>query len=118
VLAVGEHLWGKVPDLLLRTACPFGGGIGGCYEELCGVLAGAVLVAGAVAGRTSPEQSDDALYDWLCDLRRRFVALAGDSKCEPIRAGFPEMDRRCLPIVEDGVRLIMERLPTLPRREG
>lgn len=118
MLAVGEHLWGDVPELLLRVASAFGGGVGGCHEELCGVLAGGVLLAGALGGRTSAAESDTEFYDWICDLRQRFVSLAGSTECEAVRMRFPEVDKRCLPIVEDGVRLIMERLPTLPRREG
>lgn len=110
MIAVGDHLMGKTPDVLIRASNPFGGGVGGCRQELCGVLAGATLVLGATRGRLAPTEDDKPLWDLVCRYRERFIAEFGSAQCEAVRNTMPEMDKRCAPIVEGGVRLLLEML--------
>lgn len=110
MLAVGEELLGQVPDVLLRASCPFGGGVGGGHAELCGVLSGAVLLLGARFGRTLPSESDERLFELVRRYREQFMRLAGGSQCECIRNSLPEVEKRCLPIVVEGTRLLLRML--------
>ena len=102
MVAVGEHLMGKTPDVLIRASNPFGGGVGGSHQELCGVLAGATLVLGATRGRLEPTEDDSVLYDLICRYRERFIQKFGSSQCEAVRNTMPEADKRCGPVVEGG----------------
>jgi len=105
---VGEDLWGETPEVLLRASCPLGGGVAGTHDELCGVLSGAVLLAGARWGRTAPEEDDKPLYAALADLRERFRDLFGHTRCDDIRLSYPDVPKRCRPVVAAGARLVME----------
>ncbi len=108
MIAVGDHYMGKTPELLLRASAPFGGGVGGCREEICGALSGGILVLGALMGRTLPTENDEHLRDLVRLLRDRFQAAMGHTHCNPIRNTLPEEERPCGPLVEQGARLIVE----------
>ena len=43
-------------------------------------------------------------------FREEFIAAVGDSNCEAIRDGLPEIDKRCQPVVFDAVRILVELL--------
>jgi len=108
VLAVGEQLWGAAPEMLVRVANAFGGGIAGTHEDLCGVFAAAAILAGAQYGRLGTTADDKAFWSALASLRKRFVALAGSMRCDDVRNRFPDAPKRCRPLVQEGTRLIME----------
>jgi len=108
VIAVGDHYLGKTPDLLLRVSTPFGGGVGGCREEICGALSGGVFILGALMGRTLPTEGDEPLRALVRLLRDRFQAEVGHTHCNPIRDSLPEAERRCGTVVEQGARLVVE----------
>ncbi|MHB0858933.1 MAG: C-GCAxxG-C-C family protein [Anaerolineae bacterium] len=114
MIAVGDRFFGRAPELLVRASDAFGGGIGGCHEEVCGVLSGGALVLGALKGRLSPSENDEALYALLRAFREQFIAMAGHSLCNPVRNRLPEQDKRCAPIVAEGTRILLE----LCAREG
>jgi C_GCAxxG_C_C family probable redox protein len=108
VIAVGDHWMGQAPELLVRASCPFGGGVGGTREELCGVLSGGVLLLGAMRGRLSADQDDKPLYELVSEFRRRFVARFGSAQCQAVRDRMLEEDRRCHPVVMEGTRILLE----------
>ncbi len=117
---MGEYLlretpaWEECREILLRASCPFGGGLGGGYEEVCGVLSGVALALGVAYGRVSPTEDDSALYAFLRDYRERFAALYGSTQCRAIRDSLPEQDKRCLPVVVDGAKLLAQMLDEAP----
>jgi hypothetical protein len=74
------------------------------------VLAGAALILGATRGRLAPTEDDKPLYELLCRYRERFIQEFGHAQCEAVRNTMPEIDKRCAPVVERGVRLLMEML--------
>ncbi len=110
MIAVGDYLYGKCPELLVRVSNPFGGGVALTREEVCGVLSGSVMILGTLRGRVSPTEDDKPFYAEVAGFRERFLALAGSTKCRPIFEGFPEKQKRCQPIVVAGTRLLMEML--------
>jgi C_GCAxxG_C_C family probable redox protein len=114
VIAVGEHTLGKVPEMLIRAACPFGGGLGGTKEELCGVLSGGTLILGAMRGRSSSEEKDEALYALIRQFRERFIARMGTTQCKVIYNALPDVRKRCAPVVKEGTRILVELMRENP----
>ena len=113
MIAVGEHYIKPLPDLLIRTSCPFGGGVGGCREEVCGVLSGATLILGALWGRPDSGQSDDRLKELVCEYRQAFLNKYAATKCSTIRdrmAGRrePGATKVCVPVVVEGSQLLVD----------
>jgi C_GCAxxG_C_C family probable redox protein len=118
VIAVGGHYVDPLPDVLLRVSCPFGGGIGGCQDELCGVLSGAIVVLGALWGRASRDEPEELVRELACQVQREFVAYAGTSTCRPIRDSLLVEEKRCLPVVLAGTRILVEAIEQGLKREG
>lgn len=108
MIAVGDYYLDPVPEVLIRASCPFGGGVGSCRDELCGVLSGATLILGALWGRLSADEDDKWLYEIVRQYRERFAETFGDTACRPLRQGYEERGERCVPIVENGVRMLVE----------
>ncbi|MFP3896843.1 MAG: C-GCAxxG-C-C family (seleno)protein [Anaerolineales bacterium] len=108
MLAVGERYFDRVPDTLVRVSCPFAGGMGCDYKEACGVLSGGIIVLGALWGRVSTQENDDWLQGLTCQYRDAFVeANDGTSTCQTIRDRMPEGDKRCFPIIQRGIRVLV-----------
>lgn len=105
---MGDHLFGQVPEMLVRASCPFGGGVGGCREELCGVLSGGAIILGALRGRLLPTENDEPLRATTRKFRERLIARYGSSICNPIRNQMPEVDKRCASVVEESTRILMQ----------
>lgn len=108
MIAVGDYYLHPVPELLIRASCPFGGGVGGCRDELCGLVSAATLILGALWGRASSQEDDKWLYEVVCAYRDRFVAAHGGTLCRPIRDRYGQEGGRCDPVVEQGVRMLVE----------
>ncbi|OGO05269.1 MAG: hypothetical protein A2Y73_08545 [Chloroflexi bacterium RBG_13_56_8] len=117
MIAVGDHYWGKAPEILIRASCPFAGGVGGSREELCGVLSGGTILLGALRGRTSYQENDEAVRTLSDEFRKRFIAMAGSAQCKAVRDSLPDVYKRCAPIVEQGTRILMELLEEVPEEE-
>jgi C_GCAxxG_C_C family probable redox protein len=109
-IAVGDHYFGKVPEVLLRASGPLAGGGGSCYEEMCGLLSGGMMMLGALLGRTLPTEDDEPVFALSREFRDRFRALAQHTQCQAIRDTLPEKEKRCEPIVVGAVRILMEIL--------
>lgn len=107
MLAVGEHYLSPLPDLLVRVSCPFGGGIGGCRQEICGALSGGIILLGALWGRVSSQENDDRLKALVCRLREEFEAYYGSSTCQPIRDKARDEQDGCIHVVEMGVEMVV-----------
>lgn len=107
MIAVGDHYFKPVPELLIRASCPFGGGLGGSHQELCGVVGGGTLLLGALGGRVSSTENDVLVRDLTCRFRERFIAATGNAQCQAILDGLPDEERRCLPIITEGIRILV-----------
>lgn len=123
VLAMGEHYLSPLPEILLRASNPFGGGVAGCRQELCGALGGGILILGALWGRTSSTENDEHLKGLICRLREGFIARYGSTTCQPIRDVARDEVIGCLPVVEEAVRILVPLIEeeiergALPTRE-
>ena len=92
MLAVGEHKLGQLDPQSIRMSTPFGGGVGGTRQELCGALAGGLMVIGALYGRTDAGQDDTQSYERAKQFREAFLAELGHTQCAPIREAFAQPD--------------------------
>ncbi len=116
--AVGEHLLREIHPQSKRMATLFGGGVGGCREELCGALSGAILAMSALLGRSECGLDDKAEMALAKAFRERFGAEFGHTICKPLRDRFnPDGQGSCRPLVERTVRLLLEFLAEANRIE-
>ncbi len=118
MLAVGEHVLGHLEPQSIRMSTPFGGGIGGTRQELCGAFSGGVMVIGGLHGRTEVSQDDQRSYDLAKQYREAFLAEFGHTQCEPIRDMFlkPDGSHGCDQVVERAARILLGVLES--RAEG
>ena len=112
MLAVGEHLMGKVDEQILRMMTAMGGGVGLTRQELCGALSGGVLIIGAIHGRTSPEEDDSLCAQLAAEYRQKFLQAFGTTKCQEIRDSGYGSDGRwpCSELVERAASILLEVL--------
>jgi C_GCAxxG_C_C family probable redox protein len=109
LLAVGEHKLGQLEPQAIRLATPFGGGVGGTRQELCGALSGGVMAIGALYGRTDSSQDDTRAYDLAKQYRKAFLAAFGHTQCEPIREAYakPDGSHGCDKVVAIAARALL-----------
>ena len=116
LLAVGEHVSPGFDRAVLRAANGFRRGMGATGEELCGALAGGVMVIGLLHGRDRPTQNDDVSRDLVQHWRRAFVAHFGTSACRPIydRMRLPGAPGTCAGIAQESAELLLHVLASAP----
>ena len=78
--AFNDELGLDLDDNALRMATGFSGGVGG-RQHICGALSGAIMVIGAMKGRTAPDQSKDAAMEMAGEVFDRFQEIYGDVLC-------------------------------------
>ena len=113
LLAVGGYLFPDLEARCIRMSSGFGGGVGGTREELCGALAGSVMLIGGLYGRTSLPDSTDQAYTLVKEMRRRFIERWGTSTCGPIRdwaKSAANPSGTCDVIVAETARIILQLL--------
>ena len=70
--------------------------MGRTKEEVCGALAGGVLALGFLTGRSVPGDSWDEAAQAAAELRQRFIAKFGTTRCRDLLEAFgpqENMDR-------------------------
>lgn len=101
-----------LPDDAVRLASGFCEGFGGS-RCTCGALAGAVMAAGLLTGRTGPHDAWEPVYDFSAELRRRFVADQNADTCGDIverigEMGDPARWAHCAELVGSCARWVVE----------
>lgn len=85
MLAVGEQMLPDIPaSLLTRIANGFAGGVGRTRDEMCGALAGGVILIGLLCGRETTGQDDELCLDLVRQWRQLFKQRFGTTVCRPI----------------------------------
>ena len=112
MLAVGEHFRPRFSRDLLRIASGFAGGIGRSRDDVCGALAGGVMVIGLLCGRASPEVDDAACLALVKQWRETFVGHFGTHTCRPIfdAVRLPGAAGTCAPIAGEAASLLTQLL--------
>jgi C_GCAxxG_C_C family probable redox protein len=110
--AVTESLDGSGKREWYRLATPFGGGIGGTKEELCGALTGGIMAIGYLTGRDYPQEDANFSKSLAVSLRTKFIELAGSTQCQAVldRLGPQQGHERCADLVAGTTRYLMELL--------
>jgi C_GCAxxG_C_C family probable redox protein len=112
MLAVGEHLLSEFQARYVCMATPFGGGVGGTHEELCGAFTSGLMVIGARRGRAVVQEDDRAAYALAVEYRRWFAERWGTLTCGPIRdwAKGATGPGGCGPVVAEAARILLDLL--------
>jgi C_GCAxxG_C_C family probable redox protein len=120
---------GLDPDTALRIASGFGGGVAR-RQEICGAVAGGVMVLGLRCGRGESEapEANDAARARIEDFLSRFEARHGSILCRDLlegcdigteagREAFEARglhERTCTPCVRSAVEIVAELLDGMP----
>ncbi|MBN2104525.1 C_GCAxxG_C_C family protein [bacterium] len=107
-----ESVDGDQTRAFYRLATPFGGGIGGCHEELCGALSGGVMAIGYLAVRNHPEEDEILSRKIAVCLRRRFQEYISCTQCLSVldRLGPQENSHQCAYLVAHTVGWVIDLL--------
>ena len=109
---MGEHVLDELPEVCKRMATGFSGGLGGTHQELCGALAGAILVSSALLGRTDLRGDDRPAMNVATLYRARFLAKFEDTQCARLRDRIkaPGGLGSCAVLVERATLLLLDLL--------
>jgi len=115
LLAVGEHVLGRVGPQCMRMATGLAGGLGSTQQEMCGALSGGVLVIGGLLGRASLEEDDQQALDLVACYRERFLSEFGDTQCARLRemVHAPNGMGTCALLVERAALILLDLLDGL-----
>jgi len=116
--------FGLAPEVAMRLAAPFGGGMAR-MGETCGAVTGAFMVIGLQLGNTTAEdqESKERTYQLVREFVRRFAARHGSIKCRELLGcdlSTPEgwqrareqglFTTRCREFVRDSAQIVAELL--------
>jgi len=112
VLAAGPRLVQDWHPTCARLSTGFAGGVGGSQHELCGAMAGGVMIIGALLGRVTLQ--DDALAQSLTKrFRERFREVFGETECHWLRENVVHSGGglgSCAVLVEQATMLLLDVL--------
>jgi len=97
---------------LMRLATGFGGGIAE-EADVCGALAGGVMLIGYLYGRTSLKEDQTRCWELSREYRRRFLEALGGTSCHYFTQGRfnPENHRKCAEqVVLKAARILLDVL--------
>ena len=89
VAAPFADLLGTTPEALVSAVSGFGGGVGGCHEELCGALSGGVYVLSLLYADPEDRAGHKTVYPKAKEFRRRFEEVFGHTRCCDLRTVAP-----------------------------
>ena len=112
LLAVGEHYLDEINPGVLRSSTAFAGGVGGTNEELCGALAGGLMVISVLYGRTDAQTNDDRCMDLAAAYRARFLEHFGYIRCADLKEHWirKKGHETCAELVADAVGVLVDVL--------
>ena len=112
LLAVGEHYLDEINPGVLRSSTAFAGGVGGTNEELCGALAGGLILISALYGRTDSQTSDDRCMDLAAAYRARFLEHFGHIRCADLKEHWirKKGQETCAELVADAAGVLVDVL--------
>jgi C_GCAxxG_C_C family probable redox protein len=96
-----------LPEIALKMATPFGGGIGRS-EDACGAMTGSVLGIGAALGRSEAKGNKTQSYEAARELTTLFERRFSSTQCKILNEGdfvSPVHDRRCKEFTLESVRI-------------
>ena len=118
LLAAAGHYTPKLDPLAVRLSTPFAGGVGCSNMELCGALAGGLLVIGALYGREDAQTNDDLCQNLSLQWRERFLQEFGDTCCQDLRENWVGQPGQpdCKALVGQAASLLVDFLEESARK--
>ena len=89
VAAAFTDLLETTPEALFTAVSGFGGGVGGCHEEICGALSGGVYVLSRLYADPADRAGHKTVYPKVREFRRRFEETFGHIRCGQLRTAAP-----------------------------
>jgi C_GCAxxG_C_C family probable redox protein len=80
--AIVENYGNGDAEALTKIATPFGGGVGGTKQELCGALTGGVMAFGFLYGRHTATGDADASKQMAARLRDKMITSMQTTQCQ------------------------------------
>jgi len=111
LLTVGERVWEDFDPNIARMGTGWAGGVANA-AELCGAVAGAVMLIGAKHGRVTLDDEDTTCLRLVNKFRRRFEDELGSIQCYHFtkRRFNPENHRKCGAVVRKAMEILLELL--------
>ncbi len=83
VIAAFADLTGLTEEQSMAVSGGFGGGVGGCREEVCGAISGGVMALGLLYPHLDGgnQNSKQKLYELTQEFRSRFYETFGQTRC-------------------------------------
>ena len=118
LLAVARHYAPKLDPLAVRLSTPFAGGVGCSHMELCGALAGGLLLIGALYGRSDAHSNDDLCQQLAAGWRERFLQEFGCTRCQDLRVNWVGQPGQadCKDLVARATGLLVDFLEAAARK--
>jgi len=91
IVTLGDLVLGETPELLIRTATGFSGGVGSTHREMCGALVGGLMLINAKYGRSDYSQDDSKAYALSKRFLERFEEEFSAVRCAEVREQLPGM---------------------------
>ena len=119
LLAAAGHYVPDLDPLAVRLSTPFAGGVGCSHMELCGALAGGLLVIGALYGREDAGTNDDLCQALALQWRERFLQEFGDTCCQDLRENWVGQPGQpdCKALVARATGLLVDFLEEAARKD-
>jgi C_GCAxxG_C_C family probable redox protein len=111
LLAGGELVTEDFDPNIARMGTGWAGGVAHA-GELCGAIAGAVMLIGLKHGRVTLDDSDTKALSLVTKFRKRFEADLGFTQCRDFTGGRfnPENHRRCAAVVRHAMEIALDML--------
>ena len=91
VVAAFSDLTGFTVEQSLAVSGGFGGGVGGCHEELCGAISGGVMTLSLLYPHLDGTNQDTKreIYQISKEFRKRFQDIFGKTQCGELLKAHP-----------------------------
>lgn len=105
VISAFADLTGLTEEQSMAVSGGFGGGVGGCREELCGAVSGGVMVLSLLHPHLdgAKQSSKQRLYQIAKEFRRRFQEIFGQTRCAALLQASPEANEMTPAAAELGI---------------
>lgn len=87
----------------IKLAAGFGGGVS--TGDICGALAGAVMVLGVLFIDERAHESSK-IKDLTAELINRYRAAMGEIDCEPLKEKYRNDEIKCTPIILEAAKIL------------
>lgn len=105
VIGAFSDLTGLTVEQSMAVSGGFGGGVGGCHEELCGAISGGIMALSLLRPHLDGANRDSKreLYQITKEFRKRFQEIFGKTQCGELLKARPGTSEQTSAAVELGL---------------